>query len=95
MKEGNIMNKMGRKQLTKIESRLSVVKRDILDIKADLEYVCDDEHNSLDNMENFSGTDRYAAMEDAADHMNDALDSLEEVIENIDNAVKSINEAGR
>ena len=89
------MNKMGRKELTKLESRLSVVKENILDIKSDLEYVCDDEHNSLDNMENFSGTDRYAAMEEAANHMNDALDSLEEVIENIDNAIVSINEAGR
>ena len=89
------MNKLGRKQLAKIEVRLSAVKDNILDIKSDLEYVCEDEHNSLDNMENFSGTDRYAAMEDAADHMNDALDSLEEAIENIDNAITAVNEAGR
>ncbi len=89
------MNKMGRKELTKLESRLSVVKNNILDIKSDLEYVCDNEHDSLDNMENFSGTDRYAAMEEAANHMNDALDALEEVVENIDNAITSINKAGR
>lgn len=89
------MNKIGRKELSKIESRLSAVKENILDIKSDLEYVCDEEHTSLDNMENFSGTDRYAAMEEAADHMNDALDSLEEVVENIDSAIASINEASR
>lgn len=89
------MNKIGRKELSKIELRLSAVKNNIVDIKSDLEYICDDENNSLDNMERFSGTDRYAAMEEAANHMNDALDSLEEVIENIDNAIVSINEAGR
>ena len=89
------MNKTGRKELAKIESRLSIVKESILDIKSDLEYICDEEHNSLDNMENFSGTDRYAAMEEAADHMNDAINSLEEVVENIESAIVSINEAGR
>jgi hypothetical protein len=95
MKEGNIMNKVGRKQLSKIESKLLIVKVSVLDIKNDLEYVCDDECNTLDNMERFSGTDRYAAIEEAADHINDALDALEEVIENIDSAVNSVNEASK
>jgi predicted nucleic acid-binding Zn-ribbon protein len=93
MKEGTVMNKIGRKQLAKITARLFAVKESVLDIKSDLEYVCDDEQNTLDNMEKFSGTDRYAAIEEAAEHINDALDSLEEVIENIDNAVTSVNEA--
>ena len=89
------MNNIRRKELDKIESRLSVVKTEVLDITNELSYICDEENNSLDNMEKFSGTDRYAAIEDAANNMEDALNLLEEVVDNIDNAVTSINEASR
>lgn len=89
------MNKIRRKELTKIENRLSAVKTEVLDITNELTYICDEENNSLDNMENFSGTDRYVAIEDAISNMSDAISSLEDIIDNIDNATESINEAGR
>ena len=87
------MNKIKRKELFKIGERLSSAKNVINDIKSDLEYVLTDEEDALDNMERFSGTDRYAAMEEAIDNMGDAVNSLEEVIDNIDSAIESIDNA--
>ena len=87
------MNKIKRKELSKIGERLSLAKDAINDIKSDLEYVLTDEEDALDNMERFSGTDRYAAMEEAIDNMGDAVNSLEEVIDNIDSAIESIDNA--
>ena len=87
------MNNTKRKELSKIEARLSIIKDAINDIKSDLEYVLTDEEDSLNNMERFSGTDRYAAMEEAVDNMSDAASSLEEAIDNIDSAIESISNA--
>ena len=88
-----IMNKIKRKELSKIEEKLLVIKDSISGIKSDLEYELGDEEDSLDNMERFSGTDRYAAMEEAIDNMSDAVSSLEEAIDNIDSAIESIDNA--
>lgn len=87
------MNKIKRKELSKIEEKLLVIKDSISGIKSDLEYELGDEEDSLDNMERFSGTDRYAAMEEAIDNMSDAVSSLEEAIDNIDSAIESIDNA--
>ena len=84
------MNKIKRKELSKIGDRLSSA-RDIIDyIKGDLEYILTEEEDTLNNMERFSGTDRYAAMEEAIDNMSDAVSTLEDAIDNIDNAIESI-----
>jgi septation ring formation regulator EzrA len=92
-KKGIKMNKIKRKELAKIETRLSVIKDTINDIKSDLEYVLTDEEDSLNNMESFSGTDRYAAMEEAVNNMSDAASALEDAIDNIDSAMESIGNA--
>jgi sugar-specific transcriptional regulator TrmB len=92
-KEKLAMNKLKRKELSKIEARLSDIKNVINDIKSDLEYELGDEEDSLDNMERFSGTDRYAAMEEAVDNMSNAVSSIEEAIENIGNAIEFIGKA--
>jgi hypothetical protein len=87
------MNKTKRKELFKIEGRLSIIKESINDLKCDLEYVLSDEESSLDNMERFAGTDRYAAMEEAINNMSDAINSLDEAADNIDSALESISNA--
>lgn len=84
------MNKIKRKELSKIEDRLLSVKDVINDIKSDLEYVLTDEEDCLDRMDSFSGTDRYAVIEEAVSNMSDAASSLDEAIDNIDSAVESI-----
>jgi sugar-specific transcriptional regulator TrmB len=87
------MNKTKRKALSKIEERLSSVKDVINDIKADLEYELTDEEDILNNLESFSGTDRYAAIEEAVDNMSSAVDSIEEAVYSIDEALESISDA--
>lgn len=87
------MNKAKRKELARIESRLSGIKDVINDIKNDLEYELSDEESVLDSMERFSGTDRYAAAEEAANNMGDAITSIEEAIDNIDRAMESVGKA--
>jgi predicted nucleic acid-binding Zn-ribbon protein len=87
------MNNVRRKELSKIEERLSTIKDALNDIKSDLEYVLTDEEDGLSNMESFSGTDRYAAMEEAVNNMSDAASALEEAVDNIDSAMESISNA--
>ena len=87
------MNKIKRNELSKIEERIGSVKDIINDIKSDLEYVLTDEEDALDNMERFSGTDRYAAMEEAVDNMNDAVSALEDAIDSMDEAIEAIDSA--
>jgi sugar-specific transcriptional regulator TrmB len=87
------MNKLKRKELSKLEARLSSVKDVINDIKIDLEYELSEEEDTLDNMERFSGTDRYAVMEEAIENMSNAVSSIEEAIDSIDEAIESISNA--
>ena len=72
---------------------MSDVRGIISDIKSDLEYELSDEEDILDNMENFSGTERYAAIEDAVNNMSDAVNSIEEAVDNIDSAMEFISSA--
>lgn len=87
------MNKIKRKELLKIETRLASVKDVISDIKGDIEYVLADEENTLDNMERFFGTDRYASMEEAIGDMGNAVSALEDAMDNIDSAIECIDNA--
>ena len=87
------MNNVKRKELAKISVRLSQARDMICDIKGDIEYVLIDEEDTLNNMERFSGTERYIAMEDAVSDMGDAVGSLEEAIDEIDSAIESIDNA--
>ena len=87
------MNKTKRKVLSAIETRLSAVRDTIDDIKADLECELMDEEDILSNLESFSGTERYAAIEEAVDNMSDAVSSIEESIDSIDEALDSISNA--
>ena len=87
------MNKTKRKELSKIEDKQSAARDAINDIKSDLEYVLTDEEDTLNNMERFSGTDRYAAIEDAVSNMSDAISAIEEAVDNIDSAIESISNA--
>lgn len=87
------MNNVKRRELSKIAERLSAAKDVLGDIKSDLEYVLSEEEDTLDNMERFSGTERYIAMEEAVDNMSDAVNSLEEAMDEIDSAVEFIDNA--
>lgn len=63
------MRKLNSKQRTKLEN-----------IVSELEDVISDEQDKLDNMEDFSGTERY-------ERIMEGISALEEAIENIQMAI--------
>lgn len=74
------MNKVRRKQLDDIISKIQ-------DISEELESVMNDEEEYRDNMpENLQGSERYEMADSACSSMQEAIDQLEEAVSNIETA---------
>lgn len=74
------MNKIRRKQLEEISSKLT-------EIMEELESIVGEEEEYRDNMpENLHGSERYEAADNACSEMQNALDQLEEALSSIDAA---------
>ena len=71
------MNNEQRKRLTQYQSQLE-------EIKAKVEEIQEEEENKLDNMENFSGTEKYETLEQK-------IGDIEYLVQYIDEAIDQIN----
>lgn len=80
------MNKKQRKELEKIQDRISAVQSDIQDIRCDLEGIRDEEEEKKDNLpEQF----QYG---DMAEKMQDGIDQLDYLMDELDNADSTLQE---
>lgn len=74
------MNAARRREIKSIIEDIENVIESINDVK-------DDEEFAMDGMpENLQGSDRYAAMEEAADNMDSAVGALEEAMSYLESA---------
>ena len=74
------MNKKQRKELEKIQDRISAVQSDIQSIRDDIEEIRDDEESKKDNLpEHF----QYGEM---GDKMQEGIELLESLMDELDNA---------
>ena len=72
------MNKIRRKQLDEIISKIG-------EVRDELESIMNDEEEYRDNMpENLQGSERYEISDNACSEMQAALDSLEEAISSVE-----------
>ena len=80
------MNKKQRKELEKIQDRISAVQSDIQSIRDDIEEIRDDEESKKDNLpEQF----QYGEM---GDKMQEGIDQLECLMDEIDQADYTLQE---
>lgn len=74
------MNKQQRKELEKIQDRISELQTEIQNVKCDLEEICDEEEEKKDNLpEPF----QYGEM---GDKMQEGIDQLEYLMDELDQA---------
>ena len=74
------MNKMRRKELARIVSRLEALEALRLEIKEELGAVMDAEQEAFDNLpESLQESERGQQMQDCLDAMESAMDDLEEI----------------
>lgn len=70
------MNAKTRKEIEDIMASLE-------DAKERLEGIIADEQEKLDNMESFSGTERYQEMEEGISQLEEACSSIDDAINNL------------
>ena len=76
------MNKARRNIISKLIEQTEIIKEE-------LENVCSEEQDVLDNIpENLQGTDRYEMCENAVDALSNAVDALDEVIGYMNEAIE-------
>lgn len=72
----------------KRRGRLRDALRTLDMVRSEVERAADEEKDGVDNCpENLQGSDRFAQMEDAADHLEDAVGSLDEAADHIREAI--------
>ena len=87
------MNNTRRKAIKEVMKKLGAIQEDFNLIKEELEAIKDEEEEAMYNMpESLQYTDRYYAMEEAAENLNSAFDSLEsldfeEILEYLEEAL--------
>lgn len=68
--------------------RLSNVLQALRQAESDIEYVRDEEQESIDGVpENLRLSDRCASMEEAVDCLEDAMESVQEASEKVEEAI--------
>lgn len=74
------MNNNRRKEIKKIIYKLNYIEEEINDISTDIDTVCDEEQDSLDNIpENLQGSFRYQISEEAVNCLENARDNMQTI----------------
>lgn len=88
------MNKVRRKRIDEIKSRLANLQEEVENLIDDVDSVFEEESEYRDNMpDNFQGSEHYEIADAACDNLESAKDALEEIKDQIDSVVSSLEEA--
>lgn len=87
------MNNATRKKIVKLIYRIEKVKDELGDIQSEIQDISGDEQEKLDNMGNFEGTERYAAISGAVDALDEADDKFSDATDALDEIIESLEEA--
>ena len=88
------MNKVRRKRIDEIKSRLADLQEEVENLMDDVDSVFEEESEYRDNMpDNLQGSERYEIADAACDNLESAKDTLEEIKDQIDSVVSSLEEA--